>query len=107
MPIVLKQNNENRLIVTNIERKNGKIYVKYKAEGTCIDMQANRLYLYDSNKKELDTDDIENGMAVSNNKDTISRAFKDRTDGDIYVGTDDMSDIIVLKNKEFTVDLKK
>jgi len=107
LPIVLKQNNESRLIVTNIERKNGKIYVKYKAEGICIGIPENRLYLYDSNKKQLDTEDVGNVENGTNNKDTILMTFKDRTDGDIYVGTDDMSDIIVLKNKEFTVDLKK
>ncbi len=105
LPIVLKQNSENKLIINNIRRENGKIYVDYRAEGNCFGPQVMSLYLYDNNKKELDRDGG-NLMKVTNSKDMITLVCKDRNPGNIYVGTSDLSGINILKDSEFTIDLK-
>lgn len=107
LPIILKQNNESKITISNIQRKNGKIYVDYRVEGICFGIPGNLLYLYDDNKKELDIEDIGNSRKIDNNKDIITKVFKDRNGGNIYVGTLDMKDVIILKDSKFTIDLKK
>lgn len=44
---------------------------------------------------------------IDDNKDIITKVFKDRNGGNIYVGTLDMKDVIILKDSKFTIDLKK
>ncbi|MBV4415398.1 DUF4179 domain-containing protein [Clostridium tyrobutyricum] len=106
-PIVLIQDDNNRLIVYDITRRDGKIYVKYRCEGNLgLDIQLGRLYLYDNNKEMLEEDDSEgNHENISNNKDTITEVFKDKNKGEIYIGTSDMSDIKVLEDSKFAIDL--
>lgn len=107
LPIILKQNNESKITISNVQRKNGKIYVDYRAEGICFGIPGNLLYLYDDNKKELDIEDVGNSRKIDNNKDIITKIFKDRNGGNIYVGTLNMKDVIILKDSKFTIDLKK
>ncbi|MCH3964436.1 MAG: DUF4179 domain-containing protein [Clostridium sp.] len=106
-PIVLKQDEDNRLIVYGITRRDGKVYAKYRCEGNLgLDIQLGRLYLYDSNKKMLDDEDSGGDYKnVSSNRDIITKVFKDRDKGEIYVGTTDMSDIKLLEDSKFTIDL--
>ncbi|MGH4123423.1 MAG: DUF4179 domain-containing protein [Clostridium sp.] len=106
LPVILKQNNENKIIIHKIERKDGKVYVEYKTEGISCEMQKYRLYLYDSNKKLLERIYDEGNIGkVNNSDDMIIGVFKASENGDIYLGTDNMKDIQVVKDEEFTVDL--
>jgi len=67
LPIVLKQNNENKITVYSLEEKDGKVYVQYKTEGISSEIQKYRLYIYDSNKKLLDFIYDEGNVGTVNN----------------------------------------
>lgn len=108
LPIVLKQNDENKITVYNIERKDGKIYVQYKTDGISCVLQKYRLHLYDSNKNSLDALYYEGNLNdVTNSNTLITKVFKDTSDGDIYIGTYTMDDIEIVKDQEFTIDLNR
>ncbi|WP_373844661.1 DUF4179 domain-containing protein [Clostridium sp.] len=106
MPIVLKQNSENKLLINSVQRENGKVYVNYKVEGNCFDIQLAKLYLYDCSNRRLNALYEGNSRIITNNQDTITSVFKDVDEGDIYVGTDDMGDITLLEQDKFVVEMK-
>lgn len=105
--ISLKQDDNNRIIISKIQRKDGRVYVEYKTEGASINLQKYRIYLYNSSKEQLDNaHENDNADKIANSNDTLHAVFIDKGNGDIYVGTDNMADVSVLKDSEFTVDLK-
>lgn len=106
MPIVLEQNSENKLVINSVQRKNGKVYVNYKVEGNCFDIQLGKLYLYDCSNRRLSELYEGNSRIITNSQDTITSVFKDADEGDIYVGTDDMGDITLLEQDKFVVEMK-
>lgn len=105
--ILLKQDDNNRIIVSKIQRKDGRVYVDYKTEGVSINLQKYRLYLYNSSKEQLgNAHEDDSADKIANSNDTLHAVFIDKDNGDIYVGTDNMADINIMKDSEFTVDLK-
>ncbi|GLC30199.1 DUF4179 domain-containing protein [Clostridium omnivorum] len=104
--ITLKQDDKNKIIISKIQRKDGKIYVDYKTEGVSVKLQARRLYLYNSSKEQMVRSHGNDNMKdIVNSNDTLHAVFKDDGSSDIYVGTDNMGEISILKDNEFTVDL--
>lgn len=105
--VTLKQDANNKIIISKIQRKDGKIYVDYKTEGISITLQEGRLYLYNGSKEQLDRIyEDDNMKEIVNSNDTLHAVFKDKGGSDIYLGTDNMADISIMKDSEFTVDLK-
>lgn len=105
--VTLKQDDKNKIIISKIQRKDGKVYVDYKTEGVSIKLQARRLYLYNSSKERMVSVHGNNNMKdIVNSNDTLHAVFKDEGSSDIYVGTDNMGEISIIKDSEFTVDLK-
>lgn len=105
--ITLKQDDRNKIIISKIQRKDGKIYVDYKTEGVSVNLQARRLYIYNSSKERIARIHGNDNMKdIVNSNDTLHAVFNDEGSGDIYVGTDNMGEISIIKDSEFTVDLK-
>jgi hypothetical protein len=106
--VTLKQDDNNKIIVSKIQRKDGRVYVDYKTEGISVNIQKYRLYLYNSSRERLNIT-LDEGGNIANlrdSEDMIHAVFIDKGNGDIYVGTDNMADVSVIKDSEFTVDLK-
>lgn len=95
LPIILQQNEKNKLIIKDIEFKEDKIIVNYKAEGMSPINQSHRLYIYDENNKMLDEILEDRGKLLSNYYKTaiFTKVFKLNNSKKYYIGTDDMNDI--------------
>ena len=109
LPIVLQQNNKNKLIIKNVNFKEDKIIVNYKAEGMSPIDQARRLYIYDENNKKLIEVQEDHSIFSQNHSTTgiFTKVFKLNHSKKYYVGTDDMREIKIYDKEKVIVNLEK
>ena len=108
LPLELKQNDKSKLIIYNVERREGRVYVDFKAEGISYELQDYRLYLYDDQNESLEG--IVEDKTVYNaesSDDMLTLVFIDHPDRELYFGTDAMAGIEFVEDAEFTIELDK
>ncbi|WP_282804322.1 DUF4179 domain-containing protein [Clostridium tetani] len=108
LPIILQQNEKNKLIIKDIKFKEDKIIVNYKAEGMSPINQSHRLYIYDENNKELDEIVEDKGIFLDNyyKIGIFTKAFKSNDSKKYYLGTNDMSDIKFYHKEKIIVNIE-
>ncbi len=108
LPLELKQNDKSKLIIYNVERRNDRVYVDFKAKGISYELQDYRLYLYDDQNEPLESIlDDEVVYTVESSDDMLTLVFLDHPDRELYLGTDTMADIEFVEDAEFTIELEK
>ncbi|RXI54852.1 DUF4179 domain-containing protein [Clostridium tetani] len=108
LPIILQQNEKNKLIIKDIKFKEDKIIVNYKAEGMSPINQSHRLYIYDENNKELDEIVEDKGIFLDNyyKIGIFTKTFKSNDSKKYYLGTNDMSDIKFYHKEKIIVNIE-
>lgn len=108
LPLELKQNDKSKLIIYNVRRQNDRVYIDFKAEGISYELKDYRLYLYDDQNESLEgIVDDETVYDVKSSNDMLTAVFEDHSDRELYLGTDMMSDIELIEDAEFTIELEK
>ncbi len=108
LPLELKQNEKNKIIIYSLKRQNGKVYIDYKTEGQSCTLQKYLLFLHDKENTRLVRINNEgNDFKVNSSTEMHKAVFEDTQFEELYLGTDTMEDIDILEEEAFTVKLTK